>query len=575
MAKIETIITDHLDVWSSAIKQRNSQGRGSSKKQELYGIQKLRELILELAVRGLLVPQDPKDEPASVLLEKITAERADLVKLKQVKKQKNLTSVDDNEPTYNLPTSWLWTRLGSITEIGPRNNNVADDTKVSFIPMPLISTSHKGEHGQEDRLWSEIKKGYTHFANGDIGLAKITPCFENSKAAVFKDLTGGIGAGTTELHIARPFSKDLEPLYVLLYLKSPIFLNVGKTQMTGSAGQKRVPTSFFAENPFPLPPANEQKRIVAKVDELMALCDQLEERQENSITAQQQLVEVLLTALTQAADAEAFQQAWTRLAANFETLFTTENSIDQLKQTLLQLAVMGKLVPQDSSDEIAKDLLMASIKAKNDLIQSGKLKLSKSKKIIKEESFFSYPESWVLAKLEDLMRVINGRAYKKSEMLSEGTPILRVGNLFTSNEWYYSDLELEEDKYINNGDLIYAWSASFGPFIWNGQKAIYHYHIWKMGIYSETSLDKYFSKLYLQAISERIKASGNGIAMMHMTKERMEKIIHPLPPLTEQKRIVAKVDQLFAICDQLKAKIRTAQTTQLQLADALTSQAVQ
>ena len=156
-------------------------------------------------------------------------------------------------------------------------------------------------------------------------------------------------------------------------------------------------------------------------------------------------------------------------------------------------------------------------------------------------------------------------------MLSEGTPILRVGNLFTSNEWYYSDLELEEDKYIDNGDLIYAWSASFGPFIWDGGKVIYHYHIWKMDVFNENSLDKDFSRIFLQAISERIKASGNGIAMIHMTKERMEKVVHPLPPIEEQKRIVAKVDELMALCDQLEQQQESSISAHQTLVEALLS----
>ncbi|WP_413493514.1 restriction endonuclease subunit S [Shewanella baltica] len=228
--------------------------------------------------------------------------------------------------------------------------------------------------------------------------------------------------------------------------------------------------------------------------------------------------------------------------------------IKKLRELILELAVRGKLVPQDSNDSSPQKALLESIEKKTSLIRSGLIKKSSTKKIIKEEHFFSYPDSWGTAKLEEIINVINGRAYKKTEMLSEGTPILRVGNLFTSNDWYYSDLDLDSDKYIDNGDLIYSWSASFGPFIWDGGKVIYHYHIWKMDIYSKNALDKRFSQLFLAAISERIKASGNGIAMIHMTKERMEKVIHPLPPLEEQQRIVAKVDELMSLCDALEAQ---------------------
>ena len=134
-----------------------------------------------------------------------------------------------------------------------------------------------------------LKRGYTHFADGDIGLAKITPCFENSKAVVFSNLLNGIGAGTTELHIARPYGETLCPRYILLYLKTPKNLLAGKAKMTGTAGQKRLPKHFFSENPLPLPPLNEQHRIVSKVDELMALCNALKSKISNTQTTQVQL----------------------------------------------------------------------------------------------------------------------------------------------------------------------------------------------------------------------------------------------------------------------------------------------
>src|SRR5690606_18717901 len=215
---------------------------------------------------------------------------------------------------------------------------------------------------------------FTHCAEGDIGVAKITPCFENSKACVFSNLLNGLGAGTTELHIVRPVSGTLDPRYVLAYLKSPQFLLVGETKMTGTAGQKRLPKDFVEANPFPLPPLAEQHRIVAKVDELMALCDRLEARQADADSAHAQLVQALLDSLAQARDAEDFAQSWQRLVEYFHALATTESSIDALKQTLLQLAVMGKLVPQDPSDEPASELLKRIADEKAQLAAEGRIK---------------------------------------------------------------------------------------------------------------------------------------------------------------------------------------------------------
>ncbi len=158
----------------------------------------------------------------------------------------------------------------------------------------MIGMSFNSVHEHEIRAWGEIKQGFTHFAEGDIGVAKITPCFENSKACVFSGLSNGIGAGTTELHVVRPINATLEPRYVLAYLKSPQFLSVGETKMTGTAGQKRLPKEFVESTPFPLPPLAEQRRIVAKVDELMTLCDQLKFRIAEARELQRKLADVLV-----------------------------------------------------------------------------------------------------------------------------------------------------------------------------------------------------------------------------------------------------------------------------------------
>jgi len=145
--------------------------------------------------------------------------------------------------------------------------------------------------------------------------------------------------------------------------------------------------------------------------------------------------------------------------------------------------------------------------------------------------------------LAKVAKIINGRAYKRSELLDKGpTPVLRVGNFFSNRDWYYSDLELPEDKYCEKGDLLYAWSASFGPRIWDGPKAIYHYHIWKI----ETShkIDKKFLYYLLDWYTENIKSEGGrGIAMVHITKSGMEKRNFPIPSIETQKHIVTKLEK--------------------------------
>ena len=234
-------------------------------------VARLRRFILDLAVRGKLVPQDAGDEPASELLKRIANEKARLVKAGEIRPQKPMPPL--SKAPFDIASSWRWSRLAELGLLSPRNE-ASDARQASFVPMTLIYAEYGVSSEHEARTWGDIKKGYTHFAEGDVGLAKITPCFENGKSTVFRNLIGRIGSGTTELHVVRPLF--INPDYILIFLKSPHFIGTGIPHMTGTAGQKRVPTEYFAHSPFPLPPLAEQHRIVAKVDELMALCDRLE-----------------------------------------------------------------------------------------------------------------------------------------------------------------------------------------------------------------------------------------------------------------------------------------------------------
>ena len=228
--------------------------------------------ILQAAVQGKLVPQGKDDEPASELLKRIRAEKAALIKAGKLRREKALPPISEEEVPYNLPEGWTWCRLGDVAIINPRNT-LPDNAKVSFIPMPLISPEYFGGHQQEIKLWGELKSGFTHFAEGDVLLAKITPCFQNGKSCIAYNLHSGYGAGTTELHVLRCIL--IEAQYLLLFLKNPFFIAEAKRNMTGTAGQQRVPTEYLQQFPLPLPPLAEQQRIVAKVNELMALCEEL------------------------------------------------------------------------------------------------------------------------------------------------------------------------------------------------------------------------------------------------------------------------------------------------------------
>ena len=171
-------------------------------------------------------------------------------------------------------------------------------------------------------------------------------------------------------------------------------------------------------------------------------------------------------------------------------------------------------------------------------------------KCIDDEIPFELPNGWEWCRLGEVGELINGRAYKKEELLKTGKyRVLRVGNLFTNNEWFYSNLELPKEKYCQAGDLLYAWSASFGPYIWNGPKTIFHYHIWNV-IYNQSIVTRDYLYYFLELDKSRIRNSTTGTTMIHISMENMNPRFIPLPPLAEQQRIVAKIEELMPLVEQ-------------------------
>ena len=243
----------------------------------------------------------------------------------------------------------------------------------------------------------------------------------------------------------------------------------------------------------------------------------------------------------------------------------------QLKNSILQWAIQGKLVPQDPNDEPASVLLEKIRQEKERLIKEKKIKRDKNASIIyrgednsyyekmlttgevkciDEEIPFEVPKGWEWCRMQDVITFVNGRAYKKEELLPQGKyKILRVGNFFTNNEWYYSDLELPEDKYCYNGDLLYAWSASFGPQIWNGDKTIFHYHIWNVKFNSRILFREYLYYFFLFDKTQ-VKASTTGSTMVHVSMENMKPRLIPIPPVNEQKRIVHEIENIIPLIER-------------------------
>lgn len=256
-------------------------------------IKELKNAILQLAVQGKLVPQNLDDEPASVLLERIQEEKERLIKEKKIKREKSLAEISEKEKPFELPNSWEWIRIGDYCEINPRNN-FYDNEDSSFVPMKLINDGFDNKHSYETKKWKEIKSGFTHFAENDVVIAKITPCFENRKSAVMKSLINGVGAGTTELYVIRSINNLILPEYILSLCKTETFIKGGVETYTGTAGQQRVKKDYIHNLVVALPPLTEQRRIVEKVDSLMKLCDELEKKIEKSKKYSEKLMESIV-----------------------------------------------------------------------------------------------------------------------------------------------------------------------------------------------------------------------------------------------------------------------------------------
>jgi len=582
---MKTLITENIDIWTTAIKKRSATGRGSNKKIELTGIKKLRELILELAVRGKLVPQDPNDEPASVLLEKIAAEKAQLIKDKKIKKPKVLPEIVEDEVLFNIPDQWCWIRFGNIAQ--HNSGKTLDKGRNSGNPYPYLTTSNL--------YWGKFDlKNVREMLIEDEQLEKCTAkkndlliCEggEAGRAAVWeKDIDICF---QNHIHRAR-FYSEISPFFMFRFFEQLTASGEINNHRKG-VGISNMSGKSLALIIAPLPPLPEQHRIVAKVDELMGLCDQLEQQTENSLTAHKTLVETLLATLTNSENAEVFQQNWARIAEHFDTLFTTEHSIDQLKQTILQLAVMGKLVPQNPNDEPASVLLEKIAAEKEQLIKDKKIKKQKLLPAITEdEKPFELPSGWEFCRLADLIPQFQNGASSRGDSNGKEIVVLRLADI---KDWQVSmsdtrSISINEksiERYLlQQGDVLIIrvnGSADIvGRFITchENYSAIYCDHFIRMRFPIECFSAAYLSLLGSSAlIRKRINdlfVSTAGQKTVNQT--HIGSLYITLPPLAEQHRIVKKVGELMTLCDQIKSCLNDAQATQLHLADTIVERAV-
>ncbi|EIL1352919.1 restriction endonuclease subunit S [Salmonella enterica subsp. enterica serovar Enteritidis] len=579
---VEKLIVDHIDTWTTALQTRSTAGRGSSGKINLYGIKKLRELILELAVRGKLVPQDSNDEPASVLLERITAEKAELVKQGKIKKSKPLPEISEEEKPFELPEGWEWVRLGDIGETNIGLTYSPNNIKETGTPVLRSSNIQNGILDFTDlvRVSGMEIKSSSYVEDGDLLI-----CARNgSKALVGKNALINSLSEPMAFGAFMAIFRCNYNNYVKIFLDSPSFRRNLDGVDTTTINQ--ITQSNLKHTLIPFPPEIEQEKIKNTVFELISLCDQLEQHSLTSLDAHQQLVETLLTTLTDSQNAEELAENWARISEHFDTLFTTEASIDALKQTILQLAVMGKLVPQDPNDEPASELLKRIAQEKAQLVKDGKIKKQKPlPPISDEEKPFELPDGWEWCLFEDVVDIqsgiTKGRNLANRKLIS--IPYLRVANVQRG----YLDLsevkeidipEEEKDKYhVIKGDLLITeggdWDTVGRTTVWCHDWYIANQnHVFKGRIIGQ-DIDPYWLETYMNSPYSRdyfASASKQTTNLASINKTQLRGCPVAIPPSSEADKIMLKLNDFNELCEKLKLKIQSAQQTQLHLADALT-----
>ena len=395
--------------------------------------------------------------------------------------------------------------MSDLFLLNPKSE-VSDDMDAGFIPMALVEDGFSGKHSFEIREWGDIKKGFCHFQTGDIGVAKISPCFENLKSCIFECLPNNIGAGTTELVILRSLGV-YAPFYLYL-LKSQWYISQGTKYFKGVVGQQRVNKEIFTDLMVQLPPIEEQKRIVEEVNRLFGIIDAME-----------------------------------RGKSDLQT------GIKQAKSKILDLAIHGKLVPQDPNDEPASELLKR-INPKAEITCDN-------------PHYQNLPSGWAITTIKELCENINGLwKGKKEPFVNVG--VIRNANFTKDFQLDYSKIEYIDveqrafnQRHLKNGDLVVEKSGGSDnnpvgrAILYEGKDAVFSFSNFTMVLHIVhkdliTSKFLYYTILakYKQGVMRQMQTQTTGLHNLILEKYLAMPIF--LPPLSEQKRITDKIEEIFA-----------------------------
>ena len=475
--------------------------------------QQLKNAILQEAIQGRLVPQDPNDEPASVLLDKIRKEKARLVKEGKLKK-KDLeeTPISEDEIPFKLPEKWLWIRINDLGEIITGGTPSKQNKDYYGDDYPFYKPGDLGKGINIDNSVDRLsQKGYEASRKLKAHSVLVT-CIG---ATIGKTgLISKEGACNQQINAIIPVD-SLYPKYIYYTICSPSFQSI----IRKDAGQTTLPImnkNNFCKLLFPLPPLAEQKRIVAKIEELLPKVEAYGKAQESLNKLNEELPE-------------------------------------KLKKSILQEAIEGRLVPQDPNDEPASVLLDKIRKEKARLVKDGTLKKKDlvETPIEENEIPFKIPKSWEWCRVGTVAEYVNGLAFKPEDWETSGLPIIRIQNLTDYNKPLNYTTKIFDDKFkVENGDLLFSWSATLDSFIWKGQTAWLNQHIFKVN--PRVGIFKGYLYYALKAIVSNLSDITHGLTMKHLTRGVFENYSFPLPPLAEQKRIVAKIEEVFKEIDKLK-----------------------
>lgn len=436
----------------------------------------------------------------------------------------------EDEIPFDVPNNWEWVRIKTACVINPRNS-IDDNTEVSFVPMANIKEGYANKFISDIRVWKKVKKGYTHFANNDIGIAKITPCFENKKSVVFSSLINGYGAGTTELYILRTISSLVIPEYLLNFVKRDDFIAGGVLTFSGDVGQQRVTKDYVANYLFTLPPLNEQQRILNAVHTATSLIESIEKANDNLI-----------------------------------------RDIDKTKAKILDLAIRGKLVPQDPNYEPASVLLERIRAEKEELIKQGKIKRNKKESVIFKGSDNSYyekigndiaciddeipfdiPDTWSWTRISTIADITMGSSPKSQDICNDNQYIeFHQGKIYFSKKTLIKSNQYtrKTTKLAPKQSVLLCVRAPVGELNITDRDICIGRGL--ASIKSLGNINEEFIFYWLHPYKTYLINQSTGSTFSAIRSDTVRNILIPLPPLMEQKEILNKIQKVFTLLEDLE-----------------------